>query len=93
MAPQEVGIGQGRIQKHKAWWKEDTVYQIYPASFKDSTGSGVGDLKGIISKVDYLKSLGVDIIWLSPISESPQIDMVRASLYTDKLTQQIFPGK
>lgn len=52
------------------------MYQIYPASFKDSTGSGTGDLKGIISEVDYLKSLGVDIIWLSPIFESPQIDMV-----------------
>lgn len=62
---------------HRAWWKEGSVYQIYPASFKDSTGSGVGDLKGIISKVDYLESLGVDFIWLSPIFESPQIDMVR----------------
>lgn len=66
---------QGALLKPEGWWKEDTVYQIYPASFKDSTGSGVGDLKGIISKVDYLKSLGVDIIWLSPIFESPQIDM------------------
>lgn len=53
------------------------MYQVYPATFKDSTGSGVGDLKGIISKVDYLKNLGVDIVWMSPIFESPQIDMVR----------------
>jgi glycosidase len=60
---------------NRAWWKECSVYQVYPASFKDSTGSGTGDLKGIISEVDYLKNLGVDIVWLSPIFESPQIDM------------------
>ncbi|TWU78414.1 hypothetical protein ED733_008801 [Metarhizium rileyi] len=59
----------------RAWWKEGSVYQVYPASFQDSTGSGVGDLKGIISRVDYLKSLGVDIVWLSPIFKSPQHDM------------------
>lgn len=63
-------------EPHRAWWKEGSVYQIYPASFKDSTGSGIGDLRGIISKVDYLKLLGVDIVWLSPIFESPQVDMV-----------------
>ncbi|KAL1894320.1 hypothetical protein Cpir12675_003702 [Ceratocystis pirilliformis] len=57
------------------WWKESSVYQIYPASFKDSTGNGTGDLQGIISKVDYLKDLGVDIVWLSPIFKSPQVDM------------------
>ncbi|RDW77908.1 alpha amylase [Coleophoma crateriformis] len=61
--------------QHRAWWKEASVYQIYPASYKDSTGSGVGDLKGIISKMDYMKALGVDVVWLSPIFESPQIDM------------------
>lgn len=60
----------------RAWWKESSVYQVYPASYQDSTGSGVGDLKGIISRVDYLKDLGVDIVWLSPIFKSPQIDMV-----------------
>lgn len=52
------------------------MYQIWPASFKDSTGSGTGDLKGVISKVDYLKHLGVDVVWLSPIFQSPQVDMV-----------------
>lgn len=52
------------------------MYQVYPASFKDTTGSGVGDLQGIISEVDYLHKLGVDIVWMSPIFESPQIDMV-----------------
>jgi glycosidase len=61
--------------QQRAWWKEASVYQIYPASFCDSTGNGVGDLPGIISKMDYIKSLGVDIVWLSPIFASPQIDM------------------
>lgn len=59
----------------KAWWKEAVVYQIYPSSFKDSNGDGVGDLQGIISKVDYLASLNVDAVWLSPIYKSPQVDM------------------
>ncbi|KAF4121360.1 oligo-1,6-glucosidase, partial [Geosmithia morbida] len=59
----------------RAWWKESSVYQVYPASFQDSNGDGLGDLKGIISRVDYLKNLGVDIVWLSPIFESPQVDM------------------
>ena len=59
----------------KAWWKEAVVYQIYPASFKDSNGDGLGDIPGIISKISYLESLGIDAIWLSPIYESPQHDM------------------
>jgi 1,4-alpha-glucan branching enzyme len=63
-------------EPRRASWKEASVYQIWPASFKDSTGSGTGDLKGVISKVDYLKKLGVDVVWLSPIFESPQVDMV-----------------
>ncbi|TAE03199.1 MAG: alpha-glucosidase [Bacteroidetes bacterium] len=58
----------------KKWWKEAVVYQIYPRSFKDSNGDGVGDLKGIISKLDYVKSLGVDVIWLNPIFSSPNDD-------------------
>ena len=60
--------------KDRAWWKEAVVYQIYPRSFKDSDGDGIGDLKGIISKLDYIKSLGVDIIWLNPIYGSPNAD-------------------
>lgn len=56
------------------WWKEAVFYQIYPRSFKDSNGDGIGDLKGIIEKIDYLKSLGVDVIWLSPIYDSPNDD-------------------
>ena len=59
----------------KAWWKEAVVYQIYPASFCDSNGDGLGDMPGIISKVPYIQSLGADTIWLSPIFASPQHDM------------------
>jgi oligo-1,6-glucosidase len=58
----------------KKWWKEAVVYQIYPRSFKDSNGDGVGDLRGIISKLDYIKSLGVDAVWLNPIFKSPNDD-------------------
>lgn len=58
----------------KAWWKESVVYQIYPRSFMDSDGDGVGDINGIISKLDYLKELGVDVIWLSPVYQSPNDD-------------------
>ncbi|WP_243291635.1 alpha,alpha-phosphotrehalase [Bacillus sp. FJAT-47783] len=56
------------------WWKKSVVYQIYPKSFYDTTGNGVGDLKGIIQKLDYLKTLGVDVVWLTPIYQSPQKD-------------------
>ncbi|WP_053361970.1 alpha,alpha-phosphotrehalase [Bacillus sp. FJAT-27251] len=56
------------------WWKKATVYQIYPKSFYDTTGNGVGDLQGIIEKLDYLKELGIDVAWLTPIYESPQKD-------------------
>jgi len=58
----------------RKWWKEQVVYQIYPRSFKDSKGDGIGDLKGIISKISYLDTLGVDIIWLSPHFDSPNAD-------------------
>lgn len=57
------------------WWKEAVVYQIYPASFKDNNGDGWGDVKGITSKLDYLKSLGVDVVWSSPIFKSPQAEV------------------
>ncbi len=60
--------------KDRAWWKEAVLYQIYPRSFKDSDGDGVGDLKGIISKLDYIKSLGIDAVWLNPIYSSPNDD-------------------
>ncbi|ABN67312.1 alpha-glucosidase maltase [Scheffersomyces stipitis CBS 6054] len=57
------------------WWKTSTVYQIWPASYKDSNGDGIGDIKGIISTLDYLRDLGVDVIWCSPMYDSPQDDM------------------
>ncbi|MBP2000928.1 oligo-1,6-glucosidase [Paenibacillus shirakamiensis] len=56
------------------WWKESVVYQIYPSSFKDANGDGIGDLKGIMSKLDYIKELGVDVIWICPIYQSPNHD-------------------
>lgn len=58
----------------KRWWKESVVYQIYPRSFCDSNGDGIGDLNGIIGKLDYLKELGIDVIWLSPVYKSPNDD-------------------
>ena len=58
----------------KDWWKGKVAYQIYPKSFKDSNGDGIGDLKGITQKLDYLEKLGIDILWLSPIYKSPFID-------------------
>ncbi|ELK21172.1 oligo-1,6-glucosidase [Anoxybacillus flavithermus TNO-09.006] len=62
------------IPKTKQWWKEAVVYQIYPRSFKDSNGDGIGDLRGIIEKLDYLQELGVDVVWLSPVYKSPNDD-------------------
>ncbi len=64
--------GNGRIQE--AWWKEAVFYQIYPRSFMDSDGDGIGDLQGIISRLDDLKELGVDVLWLSPVYDSPNDD-------------------
>ncbi len=58
----------------RKWWKEAVVYQVYPRSYKDGDGDGIGDLKGIISKLDYIKSLGINVIWLNPIYASPNAD-------------------
>ena len=58
----------------RKWWKEQVVYQIYPRSFYDSNNDGIGDIKGIILKLDYLKLLGIDIIWISPHFDSPNED-------------------
>ena len=64
-----------KLDKTKAgWWKNAVFYQIYPKSFQDTTGSGTGDLQGIISRLDYLETLGIDGIWLSPVCQSPQVD-------------------
>ena len=59
---------------NKQWWKEAVIYQIYPRSFNDTSGDGIGDISGIIDKLDYIKSLGVDVVWLCPIYESPNDD-------------------
>ncbi|HET6826428.1 MAG TPA: alpha-amylase family glycosyl hydrolase, partial [Amnibacterium sp.] len=57
-----------------AWWKQAVVYQIYPRSFADSSGNGIGDLGGVLEHLDHLQTLGVDVVWLSPIYPSPQAD-------------------
>ncbi|KAK4124010.1 glycoside hydrolase family 13 protein [Parathielavia appendiculata] len=59
----------------RPWWKDVVCYQIYPASFKDSNGDGLGDIPGILSRIDYLKDLGIDVVWISPMFDSPQVDM------------------
>lgn len=63
-----------KTRMKKTWWKEAVVYQIYPRSFKDSNGDGIGDLNGITEKLEYLKELGIDVIWLSPVYQSPNDD-------------------
>ena len=62
------------MENEKKWWKNSVIYQIYPRSFKDSNKDGIGDIPGIIEKLDYLKELGIDAIWLSPVFKSPQDD-------------------
>ena len=69
-----MAAGKEADMRQKKWWQNAVVYQIYPRSFCDSTGSGMGDLKGIIGKLDYLEKLGIDAIWLSPVCRSPQDD-------------------
>jgi oligo-1,6-glucosidase len=68
------GVVAQETTKNKKWWKEAVVYQIYPRSFKDTDGDGVGDLKGIIEKLDYIKSLEITTVWLNPIYDSPNAD-------------------
>lgn len=57
------------------WWKGEIVYQVYPRSFQDTNNDGIGDLQGVIQHLDYLKSLGITMIWLSPVYQSPMVDM------------------
>ena len=66
------------MQKH--WWHKATIYQIYPKSFMDSNGDGIGDLKGITSKLDYLQKLGITALWLSPVYEVQWMTMAMISL-------------
>ncbi len=58
----------------RAWWKEAVVYQVYPQSFNDTDGDGVGDIRGIIERLDYLDDLGVDVVWVNPLYDSPHVD-------------------
>jgi alpha-glucosidase len=68
------GVSATRAQNNDPWWKHAVIYEIYPRSFQDSNGDGIGDLNGITSRLDYLKTLGVDAIWMTPIYPSPQVD-------------------
>ncbi|KAK9311294.1 glycoside hydrolase superfamily [Lipomyces starkeyi] len=68
-------MGSIQTSVKRAWWKEASVYQIYPSSFKDSNGDGIGDIPGIISKLDYIQALGINVVWVCPIFKSPQVDM------------------
>ncbi|MEL7658206.1 MAG: alpha-amylase family glycosyl hydrolase, partial [Bacillota bacterium] len=66
----------GKVNHMKqAWWKECVFYQIYPRSFMDRNGDGIGDLNGILTKLDYLKWLGIGAVWLNPVYDSPNDDM------------------
>ena len=68
----------------REWWRGAVIYQVYPRSFQDSNGDGIGDLAGIMNRLDHIASLGVDCIWLSPITQSPQADMgYDVSVYTE----------
>lgn len=77
----------------RKWWHDKVAYQIYPKSFLDTNGDGIGDLRGIISKLDYLKELGIDIIWLSPIYKSPFVDQGMTYLITIKSPKSSEPWK
>jgi alpha-glucosidase len=73
-APQNSAPQEATAQSEQNWWKNAVIYEIYPRSFQDSNGDGIGDLNGITERLDYLKELGVDAIWLSPCYPSPQVD-------------------
>jgi glycosidase len=62
------------VERESPWWRSAVIYQVYPRSFFDSNGDGEGDLAGVTTKIDYLRSLGIDAIWLSPFYESPNKD-------------------
>lgn len=74
MADSAAGAAERKDSMERKWWHDKVAYQIYPKSFYDANGDGIGDLRGIISKLDYLKELGIDIIWISPIYQSPFVD-------------------
>jgi oligo-1,6-glucosidase len=72
--PHSPGIDPDVAAPRRAWWKEVVVYQVYPRSFQDSDSNGIGDIRGINSRLDYIKSLGVDVVWLNPVYQSPNDD-------------------
>ncbi|MBC1359812.1 alpha-amylase family glycosyl hydrolase, partial [Listeria booriae] len=63
-----------KLTEAKEWWKESGVYQIYPRSFQDSNGDGIGDIRGIIERLPYLADLGINVVWLCPVYKSPMDD-------------------
>ena len=65
---------EGDLMNKKMWWQNAVVYQVYPKSFQDSDGDGIGDLRGIINRLDYIEKLGVDVIWLNPVYKTSNID-------------------
>ncbi|MGB1120696.1 MAG: alpha-amylase family glycosyl hydrolase, partial [Saprospiraceae bacterium] len=67
-------VNENKQNFEKTWWKEGILYQIYPQSFKDTDGDGFGDFKGVIEKLDYVESLGVNMVWMNPFFESPLVD-------------------
>lgn len=77
--------GSASRRPYRAWWKDAAVYQIYPSSFNDTNGDGIGDLRGIIEKLDYLKKLGVNAIWLSPSAFRLMGGMKRENCFLSEL--------
>src|SRR6266851_1632114 len=77
LAAQTTVVASGSLPSptiDNTWWKHAVIYEIYPRSFQDSNGDGIGDLNGITERLDYLQALGVDAIWISPMYPSPQVD-------------------
>ena len=86
----EININQSLItDPAETWWKEAIVYQIYPRSFKDTNGDGIGDLQGIVKSLDYVKSLGVTAVWLNPIYSSPIDELSPMTLVITEISWQI----
>lgn len=81
------------MDHNEHWWQKSVVYQIYPRSFMDSNGDGIGDLQGIISKLDYLRNLGVDVIWLSPFMHRLMLIMDMILVIIRRLWRSLEPWR